>query len=164
MDNTCEVMICGWSIYHETDMSDLTCFVKPEIMFSHLKGKRMSLLPNFVQKTFLHWWYGCLSSCRWKHLNALHPDVSPQGQTDDVKVFNPIVEGASKVSEYYRGHGQSLCWVNSILDCSNRYNINIPFLPERTDGSTLITPSTSARNNNSIRSHSDAHVHTLVSM
>lgn len=69
-------------------------------MLPHLKGKSISLLSNFLQEEVLHWCVGCVFTCRWIHLNALDPDVSPEGQAHYVQVIASIAEGTSKVDKY----------------------------------------------------------------
>lgn len=60
----------------------------------------MSLLSNFLQEEFLHRCFGCVFTCRWVHLNALDPDVSPEGQAHYIQFVASIAEGTSKVDVY----------------------------------------------------------------
>lgn len=72
-------------------------------MLPHLEGKGTSLLSNFLHEGFLHGCFGCGVTGGWIHLNALYPDVSPEGQPNDIQLFASIAEGTSKVDKYYNG-------------------------------------------------------------
>lgn len=120
------------------------------IFFSHLEGEGISLLSHFLHEEFQHWCFGCVSFYRRIHLNALDPDVSPEGQTHDVQVLASIAEGTSEVDEYCHTKKGTFSFVAYTFRlCSfvslAAVEIEIPFLPSRPDGSTLITPSANKR-------------------
>lgn len=74
----------------------------------HLEGKRIPLLPNLLHEGILHWSVGWVSTWGWIYLHPLDPDVSPEGQANDIQVFATIAEGTSKVHEYCKGNGHAL--------------------------------------------------------
>lgn len=66
-------------------------------MSSDLKGKSVSLLSDLLQEEFLH---GCLGRVLPRgrvDLDALDPDVPPEGQPHHVQVFASVAEGAGEV-------------------------------------------------------------------
>ncbi len=74
-------------------------------MLLHLEGKWTPLFSNFLQEGFLHWCFGYAFTCRRIHLNTLDPDVSSEGQPDNIQVIASIAEGTSKVDKYCNGIG-----------------------------------------------------------
>lgn len=110
---------------------------------SHLEGEGTPLLANFFQKGFLHCCSRNTFICGWINLNVLDPNVSPEGEPDDVQVFTSITKGTSEVDKYCSGK-----WCitphqlisEPVLD-DVVSNTKVPFLPLRPDGSTLTMPS-----------------------
>lgn len=70
---------------------------------AYLEGKGTSLLSNFLHEGLVHWRFGDARTRRWVHLNALYPDVSPEGQPNNIQVIASIAEGTSKVDKYCNG-------------------------------------------------------------
>ena len=62
-------------------------------MCPHLKSESVSLLPNFLQEEFHHRRFGWAFPRGWIHLDALDPDVPPEGQPHHVQVIAPVAEG-----------------------------------------------------------------------
>lgn len=68
-----------------------------KVMLADLKGKSISLLSDLPQEEFLHRGLSRVLSRGRVHLDALDPDVSPEGQTHHVQVVASIAEGAGEV-------------------------------------------------------------------
>lgn len=66
-------------------------------MKSDLKGKGISLLSDLLQEEFLHRRLGRVLPRGWVHLDALDPDVPPEGQPHHVQVVASVAEGAGQV-------------------------------------------------------------------
>lgn len=66
-------------------------------MFPDLKGKSMSLLSALPQEEFLHRGLSRVLPRGRVHLDALDPDVPPEGQTHHVQVLASVAEGADEV-------------------------------------------------------------------
>lgn len=83
--------------------AELIWFYKKITTLSHLEGEGTSLLTNFFQKGFLHWCFRHTSIRGGINLNVFDPNVSPEGQSDDVQVVTSITEGTSEVDKYCSG-------------------------------------------------------------
>lgn len=68
-----------------------------KLIFPDLKGKNISLLSDLPQEVFLHRGLRCVVPCGRVHLDALDPDVSPEGQAHHVQVITSVAEGAGEV-------------------------------------------------------------------
>ncbi|KAL0175844.1 hypothetical protein M9458_028174, partial [Cirrhinus mrigala] len=57
----------------------------------------MSLVSSFLQKRILHWCVWGLASLNGIHLNALHPNVFSEGNSNHIQILSSIAEGTRKL-------------------------------------------------------------------
>lgn len=74
----------------------------------HLEGEGLSLLSDFLHEEVNHLWLGGVAS-GGVNLDALDPDVSPEGQAHDIQVIASIAEGTGEVDEHCQDKEKMLC-------------------------------------------------------
>lgn len=67
-----------------------------------LDGKRISLLSDLIQEVFVHWGLGRVLPRGGIHLDAMDPDISPEGQPDHIQVLASVAEGTGEVDVHCR--------------------------------------------------------------